>query len=337
MATTTPNFGWPVPTSTDLVKDGATAIEALGDGIDTSMVDLKGGTTGQILAKATNADMDFAWVTNDVGDITAITASSPITGGGTSGDVTIGILDGTTSNKGAVQLSTSTSSTSTSLAATASAVKSAYDLADGAIAKTLIDAKGDLIGATAADTPARLAVGTNGQVLTADSTAATGLAWATASAGGMTSLASGSLSGASVILSSISASYTHLQLSISNYKPATDGATFFLRANGDAGANRYFNGTVGSSSYSFNSTGWQVSQAQGSSTDTGTIVIDLFNYAKTAGYKTGTSFAVTDSGGTNYFANQTLIYNQTPAINSLTMLPSGGNFTSGTYTLWGVK
>jgi hypothetical protein len=65
MATTTPNFGWPVPTSTDLVKDGATAIEALGDGIDTSMVDLKGGLTGQVLAKATNADMDFTWVTSD--------------------------------------------------------------------------------------------------------------------------------------------------------------------------------------------------------------------------------------------------------------------------------
>jgi len=130
MATTTPNFGWPVPTSTDLVKDGATAIEALGDGVDASLVDLKGGTTGQILAKATNADMDFAWVSNEVGDITAITASSPLTGGGTSGDVTIGILSGTTSNLGAVQLSTSVSSTSTSLAATASAVKEAYDLAN---------------------------------------------------------------------------------------------------------------------------------------------------------------------------------------------------------------
>jgi hypothetical protein len=48
------------------------------------------------------------------------------------------------------------------------------------IPKSLVDAKGDLIAATANDTPARLAVGTNGQILTADSTAATGLKWSTA-------------------------------------------------------------------------------------------------------------------------------------------------------------
>jgi hypothetical protein len=70
MATTTPNFGWPVPTSTDLVKDGATAIEALGDSIDASLLDLKGGTTGQVLAKNTNTDMDFVWSAAAAGDVT---------------------------------------------------------------------------------------------------------------------------------------------------------------------------------------------------------------------------------------------------------------------------
>lgn len=116
MATTTPNFGWSVPTSTDLVKDGATAIETLGDSIDASLVDLKGGTTGQVLAKASGTDMDFSWVAVD-----------PL---------------------------------------------------------TILDAKGDLITATAADTPARLAVGTNGHVLTADSTTSTGIKWAAPAGGG---------------------------------------------------------------------------------------------------------------------------------------------------------
>jgi hypothetical protein len=143
MATVTPNFNWPVPTSTDLVKDGATAIEALGDSIDASMVDLKGGTTGQVLSKASNTDMDFTWVTDAAGDITGVTAGTGISGGGTSGTVTV----------------------TNSMA-------------------TAIDAKGDLVPGTGSDTFARLAVGANGTVLTADSAETTGLKWATPSGGG---------------------------------------------------------------------------------------------------------------------------------------------------------
>lgn len=65
MATTTTNFGWDIPQSTDLVKDGATAIAALGQDIDTAFVDLKGGTTGQVLAKASGTDLDFTWTEQD--------------------------------------------------------------------------------------------------------------------------------------------------------------------------------------------------------------------------------------------------------------------------------
>ena len=179
MATTT-NYGWETPDDTDLVKDGALAMRTLGNAIDTSLVDLKGGTTGQILSKTSNTDMDFTWINNDQGDITNVGVTAPITGGGSSGSVTIGIDDATTTQKGAVQLEDSTSSTSTTKAATPNSVKSAYDLANAAIPKSIVDAAGDLIYATADNTVARLALGTAGQVLKVNS-GATAPEWGAAS------------------------------------------------------------------------------------------------------------------------------------------------------------
>ena len=113
---TTTNFGWTTPADTDLVKDGAAAIRTLAGNIDTSLVDLKGGTTGQVLAKASNTDLDFTWS------------------------------------------------------------------ADAGIPATIVDAKGDLIVASGADAVARLAVGTNDYILTADSAATNGIKWAAAPA-----------------------------------------------------------------------------------------------------------------------------------------------------------
>ena len=103
-----------MPTPTDLVTDLPADFEVFGQAVDSSLADLKGGTTGQVLAKASNTNMDFTWVAQDDSN---------------------------------------------------------------AIQNAIVDAKGDLIAASAADTPARLAVGTDGHGLTAASGETTGLKW----------------------------------------------------------------------------------------------------------------------------------------------------------------
>lgn len=274
MATTTTNFGWDIPQSTDLVKDGATAIAALGQDIDTALVDLKGGTTGQVLAKASNTDLDFTWSSVD-----------PL---------------------------------------------------------TILDAKGDLISATAADTPARLAVGANDTVLTADSSTSTGLKWAAVNAGALTSLASGSLSGSSVSITSISSGYQDLMLVIEDFYPATDEADLLIRVNSSSANYRNFytrmiDATYGAAAGSSSAEFFEIVNIK--NTDDSNVLIATFhNYADTTTFKraSGKNYYYLSNGG-RLFAALEGLWRDTSAISSIQMSLDTGNFSGGTYTLYGVK
>jgi len=68
-----------MPTPSDLVTDLPADFEVFGQAVATSMADLLGGTTGQILSKASNTNMDFVWIANDQGDITEVAAGGGIT------------------------------------------------------------------------------------------------------------------------------------------------------------------------------------------------------------------------------------------------------------------
>ena len=65
MANPTTNFGWQMPTATDLVTDLPADFEVFGQAVDTDFVDLLGGTTGQVLSKASGTDLDFEWIEQD--------------------------------------------------------------------------------------------------------------------------------------------------------------------------------------------------------------------------------------------------------------------------------
>ncbi len=99
---------------------------------------------------------------------------------GVNGAGEISVASASTTVSGVVQLNDTVTSTSTTEAGTANAVKTAYDLANAAIPKTALTAKGAILGASAAGTPSALGVGTDGQILFACSAAATGLCWASA-------------------------------------------------------------------------------------------------------------------------------------------------------------
>ena len=136
MSNPTTPFNWQMPTATDLVTDLPADFEVFGQAVATSLADLLGGTTGQVLSKTTNADMDFTWVAANPGDITGVTAGTGISGGGTSGTVTVSIDTAVTADLTTSQTLTNKTLTtpvisSPKISSTYSAKTAAYTFASG--------------------------------------------------------------------------------------------------------------------------------------------------------------------------------------------------------------
>ena len=241
---------------------------------------------------------------NFAADINGITAGTGITGGGTSGTVTI------------------TNDMATTIAAKG-------DL----VAGTANDAYAALtVGANNTVLTADSSTATGLKWSTPDSGSMTLI-----NTGGTT------LSGASVTISSIPTTYKDLHLVIRGVRPATDGTDVLMRWNGDS-ATRYvrINGFTSVGSQNF-STAWgslKIVDDMDNGTDTGLVWVHIQDYANATTWKSFWGYSAVSDHTTpanldfNFYAGT---YNQTPAITSITLLPGSGNWTSGTAYLYGVK
>jgi hypothetical protein len=201
---------------------------------------------------------------------------------------------------------------------------------------------GDVIYSSSGSTPARLGIGTAGQILKVNS-GATAPEWGAATSGGMTSLATGTLSTGTVTLSAIDQTYNDLSLRI--YKPSTTSAsgTVYFRYNG-----------ITTASYKYNYLDTSTTTVNG---DTGKTSLDLFvagtavtntyiqldfpGYSLVSGQTVGKAvdfFAAIEASGKSQYG-QFFVDTATAQapITSITIFTAAGTFDAGTYTLWGIK
>ena len=300
---TTSNFGWTTPADTDLVKDGAAAIRTLGNGIDTSFLDLKGGTTGQVLSKATNTDLDYTWITPNVGDITEVQAGTGIS---------------VSSGTGPIPVVTNT-------------------------VATAFDAAGDLVYGTGADTFTKLSLGTAGQFLKVNSGAtapewgSAGGGYTQLDSGSLSGSVT-TISGISGDYRDLVLILRNFQTtSGSGYGLRVNGETSTSAYRGcwirDAGGSGSV-GTIGANSYIQGHLGNDMATGNNGNAAVWTVN----DYANTSSYKTvnaATHFL--SSGPTEYAGWIAGSYESTTAVTELGIVNASSTWSGGTYVLYGVK
>lgn len=287
----------------------------------------------------TNAD-------NASADIQGVTAGTGLSGGGTSGTVTLtNDMATTIAAKGDLVVGTAndtyaalTVGTNNQVLMADSAQVTGLKFANEATAT--LTAKGDVLTATGANTLSRLAVGANDTVLTADSTTATGLKWATPVSGGMTVIASGTLSGATFDISSIPGTYNYIQLVLHGFRNSTAGMTTYIKMNNTTAEGFYVGRKTSGTTYN-NSLADNINPVGGlSTTDTDAIgVWTIYNYANASIKKMIVSeVEYRDSVDSTrvYYKGASINTGSSSAITSI-RLDSSSTWSAGTYTLYGVK
>ena len=322
MANTT-NFNWETPDDTDLVKDGAAAIRTLGSAIDTSLVDLKGGTTGQVLSKATNTDMDFTWVAQD--DSNAIQNTLLTTTGDT------------------IYASAASTPARLGIGSSGQCLTVVAGVPSWAASPTsVLTTTGDLLYASAANTLARRAVGSTGDVLTVAGGVPT---WATPSGSNanftLVNTGGTALSGSSTVSISGITNANQLLIIVDTATMGSSGNAMDFFINGDTASNyygTYFNVTSTATynpaafqSYSLQGTPPRVGE-QSNNASSGISMSAYITGGNSSGQKVFTIVGGANGyGGTGQYSKiQMGRYNSSSTISSITITSVSAQWTGGT-------
>ena len=201
--------------------------------------------------------------------------------------------------------------------------------------------KGDLFGYDTGN--ARIPIGANDTVLTADSTQALGLKWAApASGGGMTLLSTTTLSGASVTISSINQTYNDLQIVVIGLNNATGNYRTNVLPNGTADIVCTTGVTSGTARNEVNTNirFWNAATGTGGQANaTGNaFCINIQNYANATRYKPLNYYGhINNTDVDQTQLNSAGAIQTTDAITSLVINAVTGSFTGGTVLIYGVK